>query len=132
MTNCLFYTMFFTLFLNLSFGSLRYSQINRNFMSIYKGMLEACLITVNTSGEPIFPYFDKTQINDYVVNYLDKNISRYSRDYEVKTTYLVKNLDTMICSNKCTVLKISLKARINAFLDYEKDQTFVVRSEEEL
>ena len=132
MTNCLFYTMFFVLFLNLSFGSLRYSQINRNFMSIYKGMLEACLITINASGEPIFPYFDKEQVNEYVVNYLDKNISRYSRNYSVKTTYLVRNSDTMVCSSKCSVVKISLNAKINAFIDYSKEQTFVVRSEEEV
>ena len=132
MTNCLFYTMFFTLFLNLSFGSLRFSQIHRNFMSIYKGMLEACLITINSSGEPVFPYFDKDLIDDYVVNYLDKNISRYSRNYSVKTTYLTKNATNYVCSNKCTVLKISLNAKINAFLDYSKDQTFIVRSEEEV
>lgn len=132
MTNCLFYTMFFTLFLNLSFGSLRFSQIHRNFMSIYKGMLEACLITINSSGEPIFPYFDKVEINNYVVSYLDKNISRYSRNYSVKTTYLNKDSANGVCSSNCMVLKISLNAKINAFLDYSKDQTFVVRSEEEV
>ena len=132
MTNCLFYTIFFTLFLNLSFGSLRYSQINRSFMSIYKGMLEACLITINNSGEPIFPYFNESQIENYVVNYLDKNISRYSKDYNVNTKYLVKNSTSSICISKCTVLQISLNAKINAFLDYQKDQTFIVKSEEEV
>lgn len=132
MTNCLFYAMFFTLFLNLSFGSLRYSQINRSFMSIYKGMLEACLITINNSGEPIFPYFNETQIDDYVVNYLDRNISKYSRDYDVNTKYLVKDSPNNICTSKCTVIEISLNAKINAFLDYQKDQTFIVRSEDEV
>lgn len=101
-------------------------------MSIYKGMLEACLITINDNGEPIFPYFKETQINEYVVNYLDKNISKYTRDFSVETKYLVKDSIDLTCKSKCRVLKISLNAKIHAFLNYQKDQTFIVRSEEEV
>lgn len=123
--------MFFALFLNLSFTSLRFSQINRCFMSIYKGLLEASLITINSRGEPTFPYFDKTRINNYIVNYLDNNLSKYSTDYEIKTKYLNRDSST-ICLSNCKEVKISIKAKINYLFTYEKAQSFVVRSAEEL
>lgn len=131
MTNCLFYAMFFALFLNLSLGSLRYSQINRVFMSIYKGMLEASLLTIDTNGSPVMPYYNKETLNNYVCEYLDHNISRYATDYQISTQFYERDSDS-ICDTYCRKVVISLKAKINLFYDYEKSQTFTVRSRFEL
>lgn len=127
MTNCIFYTLFFALFLNLSFGSLRFSQINRVFMSIYKGMLEASVLTIADDGEPVVPYYNKETVSRYIDNYLEENISKYTKEYTVNTKYYEDDLYT-VCESSCRKLSITLKAKINLFYDYERTQTFAVRS----
>ena len=64
MTNCIFCVVFFYLFFSLSVGSLRYSQINSVFMSIFKGMFEASMITIDEYGEPIIPFYNKNSIKN--------------------------------------------------------------------
>lgn len=131
MTNCLFYSIFFALFLNISFGSLRFSQINRTFLSIYKGMLEACVITVDTKGEPIKPIYNKQKVEDYVLTYLEENIKKYSKNFNLKTTYYDENF-----KNKTNVeirgISITLNAKINSFYTYEKEQRFSIWSKDNL
>lgn len=131
MTNCIFYSLFFIVFLNGSFGSLRYSQINRAFMSIYKGMLEASIITINDDGEPMIPYFNKETINYYVDSYLENNIKKYAKNYTLNIEYLDKFTDDF-CTENCRKIKLNLHTRINTFFTYDKDQSFVIKSYEEL
>ena len=131
MTNCLFYVVFFTLFLNVSFGSLRYSQINRSFMSVYKGMLEASVSSVDIHGNPTIPYYDADKVVEYSNNYLSKNIARYSTDYSIDITYFNKETG-LLCEQGCRKVKINLKAKINYLYTYDKSQIFVVKSGDEL
>ena len=130
MTNCIFYTMFFALFLNLSFGSLRLSQVNRVFMSIYKGMLEASVLTISDDGEPVVPYYNKVRFEEYVDSYLKQNISKYLKEYTVNTKYYSDDLYT-VCESSCRKVSINLKANINVFYKYDKTQTFVIRSSQD-
>lgn len=131
MTNCIFYAMFFTLFLNMVLGSLRMSQINRVFMSIYKGMLEASVLTIDNSGEPVEPYYNKATFNDYVDDYLKENLSRYTTDYSLETVFLSKDTNT-VCTSFCRKVEITLKAKVNFLYTYEKTQVFTVRDKDEL
>lgn len=119
------------MFLTLSLGSLKFSQINRTFLSIYKGMLEACVLTVNDSGEPVKPYYNETKVNEYVISYLDKNINRYAKDYTLTTTYYDENF-TKASTKYSRGISINLKAKINFFTTYDKEQRFSVTSKEEL
>lgn len=125
MTNCIFYSLFFALFLNVSIGSLKFSQVNRVFMSIYKGLFEASVITIDDKGEPTAPYFKKELVESYVDNYLEENLSRYSKDYTVDVSY------PSIEENPSKV-KISLSANINVFYSYEKERVFYIESAENL
>ena len=129
MTNCIFYSLFFALFLNLSFTSLRVSQVNRVFMSIYKGMLEASVLTIDDGGEPVVPYYNQNRLSVYVEDYLEQNISRYTKEYTVNTGYYMDDSST-ICTSNCHKVSINLKAKINLFYDFNKTQTFVIRSAE--
>lgn len=131
MTNCLFYSLFFALFLNVTFGSLRYSQINRSFMSVYKGMLEASVATVDIHGEPTIPYYDAKKVVEYSDSYLSKNIARYATDYKIDITFFNKETG-LLCESGCGKVKINLKAKINFFYNYDKSQIFVVKSGDEL
>ena len=88
MTLCLFSTFFFVLFLNLSMGSLRLTQLNRTFMNSYKGMYEACVVTVGNDGEPIKPYFEQNLLESYVADYLEPNISKYVTDYDLHLLFI--------------------------------------------
>ena len=130
MTNCIFYAMFFALFLNLSFGSLRLSQVNRVFMSIYKGMLEASVLTISDDGEPVVPYYNKVRFEEYVDSYLKQNISKYLKEYTVNTKYYSDDLYT-VCESSCRKVSINLKANINVFYKYDKTQIFVIRSSQD-
>ena len=131
MTNCIFYAMFFTLFLNMSLGSLRMSQINRVFMSIYKGMLEASVLTIDDNGEPVEPYYNLTTLDNYVEGYLKDNISRYTSDYTFTTKYLSKK-NNSVCTSFCRRVELTLKAKVNVLFNYEKSQTFTIRDKDEL
>ena len=124
MTNCLFYSLFFTLFLNISVGSLKFSQIHRTFMSIYKGMFEACTVSVDSNGEPIKPYYDQSEMNNYIESYFKTNLSKYSKNYTVKYIYL--NDNNQVCKFNCRRISIQLTAPINIFYSYDKTQVFSI------
>ena len=126
MTNCLFYSMFFVLFLNVSFGSLRISQVNRVFMSIYKGLFEASVITIDDSGEPTMPYFNKVKVESYVDTYLKDNLSKYSKNYTVDVSYPSSKEDAP------TRVQIGLTAEINTFYSYQKERVFYIESADNL
>lgn len=128
MTNCIFYALFFSLFLNFGFGSLRFSQINRTFLSIFKGMVEASVYTVDTSGESTVPYYNKNKLEGYVDDFLKHNIEKYTKNYTVDLKYL----DSTQASDESRVVSINLKAKINVFFDYDKTLTFSVMSKENL
>ena len=131
MTNCLFYSLFFVLFLNVSFGALRFSQINRSFMSIFKGMLEASVMTIDIHGEPVVPYYNKNRVVEYSNTYLSKDISRFTKDFTIDIVFYNKETD-LLCDDYCNKVKISLNAKINSFYSYDKSQTFVIRSKDEI
>ena len=126
MTNCLFYSMFFVLFLNVSFGSLRISQVNRVFMSIYKGLFEASVITIDDNGEPTTPYFNKVKVESYVDTYLEENLSKYSKNYTVDVSY------PSLLEDAPTRVQIGLTAEINTFYSYQKERIFYIESAENL
>ena len=96
-------------------------------MSVYKGMLEASVLTISESGEPVIPYYNQSTLETYIDNYLKENISKYTTKYTVKTAYFESNSQN-ICINYCRSVSINLKAKIYLFYDYNKTQTFVVRS----
>lgn len=131
MTNCLFYTLFFALFLNVSFGALRFSQINRSFMSIFKGMLEASVMTIDINGNPSVPYYNKNRVIEYSETYLSKNISRFTKEFTVDIVFYNKETG-LLCDENCEKVKISLNAKINTFYSYDKSQTFVIRNKDEI
>ena len=133
MVNCIFYVLFFTLFLSASFGSLRFSQINRSFMSIYKGMFEASVMTVNSSGEPTKPYFNTRLLENYVNEYFEKTVKRYSTDYEVSFQFYIDHSNVAeIPESISRDVKITLSAKINFLFNYNKEQEFSIKSKDEL
>ena len=125
MTNCLFYSLFFVLFLNLSVGSLKFSQVHRTFMSIYKGMFEACTVSVDNQGEPIKPYYNSFEMRVYIDTYFKKNLSKYVKNYTVTYGFVTDN-DKIACKKECRRVKIRLTANINTFYRYDKTQIFTI------
>lgn len=90
-------------------------------------MLEASVLTIADDGEPVVPYYNKETVSRYIDNYLEENISKYTKEYTVNTKYYEDDLYT-VCESSCRKLSITLKAKINLFYDYERTQTFAVRS----
>ena len=126
MSNCIFYTLFFILFLNVSFGSLKYSQVHRTYMAAYRGMYEACAVTVNTNGEPIVPYFNGTKMKSYLDNYFKENLSKYVKDYTVTTRYYSSSSSMILCRKNCRNVRVQLTAKINSFYTYTNSQIFTI------
>ena len=124
MTNSIFYALFFALFLNVSVGSLKFSQIHRTFMSLYKGMFETCTITINKNGEPIVPYFNQLEMSLFLKGYFSENLSKYTKSY--KYTYKFLTDSGAFCLDQCRRVQIRLQADINTFYKYDKVQTFAV------
>ena len=134
MTLCLFSTFFFVLFLNLSMGSLRLTQLNRTFMNSYKGMYEACVVTVGDDGEPIKPYFEQNLLKSYVADYLEPNISKYVTDYDLDLQFFYNKEDIgpAILVRRPRTIKLSLKAKINYLYSYSKSKSFSIKERTEL
>lgn len=128
MTNCIFYSLFFVLFLNLSFGSLRLSQVNRAFMTTYKGMFEASVITVDEKGEPIYPYYSQPVLRTYISEYLEPNIKRYTTDYTLSIDFYLDD-GVSKCDEKglARCVKLNLSAHINYLFGYNKTQNFAIK-----
>lgn len=93
-------------------------------------MLEASVITIDDSGEPTIPYFNKEKVKYYVESYLDNNIKRFTKDYKLTTAYKTSNIK--ICFSNCRTLEITLNAKINSFFDYKKTQIFKVETRAEI
>ena len=126
MTNCVFYAMIFVLFLNFTIGSIKYSEVNRTFMSIYKGIFEASVRTVNEAGEPIVPYYDEEVLKAYIVDYFEKNLNKYVTDYQVSYYFIDQENNEICVSNKCRTVNVSLTAKINMFYTYDNSQSFSI------
>lgn len=126
MTNCVFYSLIFVLFLNFTIGSVKYSEVNRVFMSIYKGVFEASTNTIDELGNPIKPYYNKELLNLNLENYFDKNLSKYIKNYEYKIYFFDENKEEICDSNYCRGVNITLKAPINMFYTYEQSQSFTI------
>ena len=112
----------------MSFGSLRMSQINRSFMSTYKGMYEACAITVGNDGQPIYPYYDKDLLKKHVEEYVDKNVRKFAPSYDLSIKFY-----TLGGTNECSeddlarTVKIRLKAKVNYLFTFNKEQMFSIQ-----
>lgn len=95
-------------------------------MSIYKGMFEACTITINDNGEPVTPYYNMEKMQNYIDNYFKTNLSKYTKDYKVMTFYF-GGTSTFVCTSQCKSIQISLKAKINLFYDYNKTVIYTIK-----
>lgn len=126
MTNCIFYSLIFVLFVRFTIGTIKFSEVNRTFMSMYRGIFEASTVSVSESGNPIFPYYEKTLLKTYIANYLDDNLPKYVSDYKYDCTFFDRNSSNVCTSNICRDVRVSLTAKINEFYTYEKTQTFSV------
>lgn len=131
MLNCIFYSLFFVLFLNLSTGSLKLSQINRAFLSSYKGIYEASVITVGDDGEPIYPYFSQSLLGQYIHDFVEEKVTRYATNHELSYVFY-KEDGVSECGEDdlARSIKIRLKADINYLFSYDKTQTFSIKDKE--
>ena len=126
MGNIAFYALIFTLFLQFAFGAIDYSGVNRTFLNIYRGVIEASLITVGDDGEPTYPYFDEIALKENLYTYLDENITRYVTHYTTGIYYFDLEDELMCTSHHCSGVKITLNADINYFFHYENAKSYVV------
>lgn len=133
MLNLIFYTLFFALFVNFSFGSLRFSQINRAFMSSYKGLFETCIATIDEEGDAIYPYFDRELLIEETTKYFETNVGKYTKDYALSIAFYDDDLKAE-CSyyDYARTVKLSLKANINLLFTYNKEQFFTITDRDAL
>lgn len=130
MGNLVFYAMFFVIFLQFTFGAIRFSGVNRTFLSMYRGVFETSLITVGEDGEPIYPYFSDEILENNIDTYLKRNIRKYTSNYNAEITYLDLHNDGLCLEEYCSKVKVSLNAEINMFFKYSKSLEFAVKEVE--
>ena len=100
-------------------------------MSVYKGMFEACAITVNDKGEPVTPYFNMEKMKNYIDNYFKVNLKKYTNNYKVTYSY-IGGVGTFICRSNCKTIQINLNAKINLFFDYNNSEIFTIKDGDNL
>lgn len=130
MENLIFFSIIFATIINFTMGAISFSGVNRTFLSMYRGLLEASTVLVDADGKPIKPYFSKTKLKEYVTNYFEKELTRYVTHYEASIFYYYKD-DTNICTSlECRAVKISLDCEINYFFHYSKARDFYIKSKD--
>ena len=125
MTNCLFYALFFVLFINFGVGSMNFSGVNRTFKTISKGIFESAAYTIGQDGKPSEPYFDEGLVETYVANYFKENLTKYVTYYEARIYFFNNDANETICTTKrCQNVKVTLKCDINYLFHYEKGENY--------
>ena len=89
-------------------------------------MFEACTITIDSSGEPILPYYNMDKVRTYIDDYFKVNLSRYTNNYVVSYEYLNAS-GTNVCTSQCRKIRINLDATINYFYHYENSEVFAIK-----
>lgn len=117
----------------MSVGSLKISQINRAFLCSYKGLYEASVVTVDNNGEPIYPYFSKNILKEYIEDYLSTSIKRYTKNFEIGYKFYLQDGQTE-CGEKdyARNIKISINANINYLFTYNKTQSISIKDKNNL
>ncbi len=128
MTNLIFFTIIASIMLNFSFGVMNYSGINRTFELAVKGPLEMSCLTLDNSATEVAPYFYRDFLEENVELYFAMNLPRYTKEYTTAYYYFNDEEDRSYCTSKyCRGVKISLKAKINTFFEYENAKEFYVK-----
>ena len=66
------------------------------------------------------------KLKNYVDDYFEQNLTRYTTNYTVSMRYLSKR-NMVICRSNCRRLKLTLTAKINAFYSYSNSQIFTIK-----
>lgn len=127
MGNLMFYAVFLVTFMQFTFGAVRYSGVNRTFLCMYKGVFETSLVSVGEDGEPIYPYFDQETLENNISIYLESNITRYVKNYEVSIEYLDFDSNGICLEDHCSKVEVSIDADINLFFNYSRTLQFKVK-----
>lgn len=127
MGNICFYAMFFVIFLQFTFGAIKFSGVNRTFLSMYKGVFEVSLITIDDDGEPVYPYYGDEILKENVDSYLKANLTKYTKNYETNIRYLNLDNDGVCLEDRCSRVEVNLKADINMFFKYDKSLEYTVK-----
>lgn len=128
MTNCIFFVVILSLFLNFSFGAVNYSGVDRTFQLMFKGVLENSFKAIDNDGNPCDPYFDKTLLEENAEKYFSLNLPKYVTNYVTAYYYFNPNDYSYCTSSYCKGVRISLKADINFLFHYEKGRNFYIYS----
>lgn len=128
MINCLFFAGGFVLFMLFSFGGMSYSGIHRSFLNIHRSVLEISVVTVGDNGEDTKPYFNEPVLEQYVVNYLKDNVSRFSSDYKATLIYFDAETKQINTNHHANGVRISLSSEINTFYSYKHAREFTIDS----
>ena len=126
MINMIAFSLGLALFISFSFGGMTFSQINRAFLSMHRGVFEASIVSLDSSSSSEQPYFDESLLEGYVVDYLKRNISSYQKDYSVKIAYFDAKTYEPRNDHHADAVRISIKADINTFYKYEKSRFFTI------
>lgn len=127
MGNMAFYAMLLVIFMQFTFGAVRFSGVNRTFLSMYRGVFESSLITVGEDGEPIYPYFSESILKAHIDDYLKENVTHYVKNYLVDINFLDMESNGVCLEDHCSKVKVTLNADINLFFTYSKSLEFKVK-----
>lgn len=126
MTNLIYCAFVAILFFTFSIGAINFSGVNRTFLSMYRGLIEPSIASVD-EGENDIPYFSEPVLESYVIDFLDDNLYRYVDEYTVGFFYFNLEDGSMCTDSRCRGVKISLKCDINAMFHYEKAKDYYIK-----
>ena len=127
----IFFSIIFATLVNFTLGAMRYSAVNRTFLTMYRGLLESFVSVVDEHNVIVEPYFKKDVLENYVANYLEENLTRYVTHYQASIYYINEEDESICTSQYCSAVKISLECEINYMFHYRKGKIYYINQNHE-
>lgn len=123
------YSILFTIAATFMTGSLKYSAVNRSFMLLHRGPLEAAITDRDWQGYYLKqgPRFDSFKAHGIVISYLEDNILKYTTEcYVTFDDYDDAELTKESEGVRPIAIRVSIKAKINYLYTYENSRVFII------
>ncbi len=123
MINIFFYLLILGLCLNTFSLSLSLGHVNRSFMSLASSIPETSIVVVDDI-EPYEAYFDEEYFEYLVNTYLKNEIEGYVLSANTVIYYFYPEDDSICTNHRCCGASVSLHAKIQEFVTFDKTLKF--------
>jgi hypothetical protein len=105
--------------------SISYGKVNRSFLMIANSLIENCVVIVDDRSD-YFPYYNESLLENTVHIYLKEEIGDELDNAYLGFYYYYPHNKQICLTHCCQGVSVSLRGKINGFIDYKKTIEFSI------